>query len=109
MCRETEASGAAGMITYSEEHDALVCVLPGSLDTAACNQFGPELLERVEKSSLPVVFDMSEVEFVASAFLSICIKAVRAAGEERFRMQHVRPLVRKVLDVTGLSRKFVVE
>lgn len=98
-----------GMIEYVEDEGVFVCIFPASLDTGACEQFGPELLVRLEQTSMPVVFDMSGVEFMASSFLTICLKAAKAVGEERFRMRHVRPMVRKVLDVTGLSHKFVVE
>ena len=97
------------MVEYQEENGALVCLLPGNLDTAACKELGPDLLSHVEKTQLPVVFDMNHVEFVASAFLSLCLTAARHTGSENFRFRAVKPLVRRVLDVTGISRRFVIE
>lgn len=97
------------MIDYSEENGVLVYLLPSNLDTAVCKELGPELISHIEQSSLPVVFDMHRVEFVASSFLTLCLTASRRAGQENFRIRDVKPLVRKVLDVTGLSRRFVIE
>jgi anti-anti-sigma factor len=97
------------MIDYSEVNGVLVCLLPGNLDTAACNELGTELIARIEQAHLPVVFDMHRVEFVASAFLTLCLTASHRAGAEDFRFRDVKPLVRKVLDVTGLSKRFVIE
>ncbi|MBN1556282.1 MAG: STAS domain-containing protein [Phycisphaerae bacterium] len=97
------------MIEYSEESGVLVCLMPDNLDTAACQELEPELLARVKQAAGMVVFDMRRVEFVASAFLTLCISAARHCGAENFRIRDVKPLVRKVLDVTGLSSRFTVE
>jgi anti-anti-sigma factor len=97
------------MIDYSEDGGVLVCLLPGNLDTAACKELGPDLITHIEQASLPVVLDMHRVEFVASAFLSLCLTASQRAGAGNFRIRNVKPLVRKVLDVTGLSKRFVIE
>jgi len=104
-----ESLEATGMVDYLEENGALVCLLPDNLDTAACKELGPELLAHVEQAHQPVVFDMRRVEFVASAFLSLCLTAARHTGMENFRFRDVKPLVRKVLDVTGISKRFVIE
>lgn len=96
-------------IEYSVEDGILVCLLPGNLDTAACKELGPDLLEHVEQAHQPVIFDMNRVEFVASAFLSLCVTVSHHTGAENFRFRDVKPLVRKVLDVTGLSRRFTIE
>ncbi len=97
------------MIEYQEDNGVLVCFLPVNLDTAACRELGPDLLAHVEQAENPVVFDMSRVDFVASAFLSICLMAARQKGAGGFRFRSVKPLVRRVLDVTGLSKRFVIE
>lgn len=97
------------MIEYSEENGVFVCLLPANLDTAACNTVGEELLARIKRANQPVVFDMQRVEFVASAFLSLCLTSSRCAAGGNFRIRNVKPMVRKVLDVTGLSRRFVIE
>jgi anti-anti-sigma factor len=98
-----------GMIEYLEENDELICLLPANLDTAACDALGEELLARIAQTNQPVVFDMHRVEFVASSFLTLCLTACRHTGTEHFRIRGVKPMVRKVLDVTGLSRRFEIE
>ncbi len=92
------------MITYNSDAGQLVCVLPPRMDTVVCAECQEELLARVTAAAGPVVFDMAGVEYVASAFIRICLQAAKHAGAERFKLIHVSPNVHRVFKMAGLDQ-----
>jgi anti-anti-sigma factor len=76
---------------------------PSNLDTAACAELEAELRASLAGSSEPVVFDLSHVEYVSSAFLRLCIFACRQCATQGFRIVNVNPIVKRVFKVAGLD------
>ena len=50
-----------------------------------------------------MVFDLKGVDYVASAFLRICLSVYKQVGPERFSMVNVHPFVKKVLMIANLA------
>ena len=91
------------MIRMETEEGRLVCSFQGPLDTAKCQAMEAEVLARVQEAQSPVVFDLQGVEYVASAFLRLCLMVSKQVGLERFSVVNVHPFVKKVLMIANLS------
>jgi len=96
-------------VTFSIENENLVCRFPHHLDTAACTTLGHEVLGKLEHFDNNVVFDLSQVEYVSSAFLRICLMALKKVGAEKFSIVNVTPLVKKVFKITGFDQAMKIE
>ena len=96
------------MIQLLEEAGRLRIMLPGRLDTVQSAAIQDELLKLVGASTIPVVFDMQGVEFVASGFLRICIMAQRL-GKSPLALANATPMVRRVFTIAGLENYFAME
>jgi anti-anti-sigma factor len=76
----------------------------GRLDTANSAAVHDPLIALVNASDQPIVFDLSDVTFIASAFLRLCIMSAQKAGKENFRIAQATPAVRHVFGIAGLDR-----
>jgi anti-anti-sigma factor len=74
------------------------------MDTPACMAMEQDILDKLGETTLPVVFDMSGVDYVSSLFLRICMRAVHRVGVGRFSLERVHPEVKKVLKIAGFDQ-----
>jgi stage II sporulation protein AA (anti-sigma F factor antagonist) len=91
------------MVRMALEEGKLVYRFQGPLDTATCQAVEAEILAQVQEAQAPVVFDLKGVEYVASAFLRLCLVVSKQVGLERFSVVNVHPFVKKVLMIANLS------
>lgn len=91
-------------ITNSPER--LILAFQGRLDSAGCAMVAEPLLAQVATVAPAQVlrFDLAGSDFVASAFLRLCIRAAQALGGERFELANLVPSVREVFAMAGLDR-----
>jgi acetyl-CoA synthetase len=54
--------------------------------------------------SLTIVFDLATVDYVASAFMRVCLIAARKAGKGAFTIVNPTPFVQEMLHMAGLDR-----
>jgi anti-anti-sigma factor len=89
-----------------EEPGLRVLIFQGRLDSAGSEFIRPgldaELAQRGAEDCLR--FDLSGVDFVASAFLRHCIRSAKEVGNERFELTGLAPNVREVFEITGLTQ-----
>lgn len=97
------------MIKYGVSGDKLVCEFSCRMDTENCNAVSNELLERAGKSTLPVVFDMRSVDYVASAFLGLCAGIVKKIGKDKFSLVNIHPNVKKVFKIAKLDTLIIFD
>ena len=76
----------------------------GRLDTATSQQIQNDVMQLVEGTQHPFVFDLGQVDFVASAFLRLCILTARKVGPDRFSLVNVTPGVGRVFSIAGLDK-----
>ena len=62
-----------------------------------------EKLREVKTDSLKVVFDLKGVEYVASAFIRLCLTAAKGVAKGDFSIINTSPQVKKVFKLTGLD------
>ncbi len=93
----------------------LTCQFSPRMDAATSAADDPAVAARVAEAlaapggeSLYVAFDLSGVEFVASAFLRICMATARRVGTGRFGVASTSPQLKKLFTVAGLDGVFPV-
>lgn len=97
------------MIEYKTEEDKFICVFSGRIDTAGAMGIEDELLDNVQRAGLPVVFDFSDLEYVASAFLRICVKVARVAGPTKVKILNASKDILHVFKMTGFDKLMDME
>ena len=93
----------------------LTCRFSTRMDAATSAADDPVLAARLEEvlaapgsEGLHVVFDLSGVEFVASAFLRLCMASAHRVGAGKFNVVSTSPQLRKLFAVAGLDSVFPV-
>lgn len=84
----------------------------GRMDTETTLKLQQQILQtadqlHAEKEHSPpaeLVFDLGEVDFVASAFLRVCLEAFKKVGAENFSIINVSPSVMMVFEISGLEK-----
>ena len=92
------------MINYNLTEDKLICSFTGKLDSAECQIWNEELIIKVSQAENAVVFDMKDVEYIASSFLRICIHVPKSIGSENFSLINISPHVKKVFKLSGFDK-----
>ncbi|MFH1791993.1 MAG: STAS domain-containing protein [Candidatus Omnitrophota bacterium] len=91
------------MATFKVDKNRLVCSFPEQMTTEACLECEEALYAKADSAGMPVVFDMTGVEYIASRFISMCIRVVKKSGKENFSLANVHPNVKKVLKIARLD------
>jgi anti-anti-sigma factor len=90
------------------EEETLVCAFKEKLDTAHCADIEKELFDKVREEKIPVVFDLQEIDYIASSFLGMCIRIAKEVGPGNFSIINVKPNVKKVFKISGLDRQMTI-
>jgi anti-anti-sigma factor len=92
------------MIEYKITKNKLVVSFPVRLDNIMSSKLDEELHEKIEEHSLPLVFNMKDVEYIASMFLRIVQKVYLKIGSNNFFLINVNPNLKKVLKISGFDQ-----
>ena len=92
------------MINYDSTEEKLVCTFSGKLDSAECQIWKEELIVKISQAGNAVIFDMKDVEYIASSFLRICIHVPKSIGSENFSLINISPHVKKVFKLSGFDK-----
>lgn len=94
----------AKIVDYDiQDRKMVFCFLVSELDTDFCQKWEEKLLEKVFESKLPITFNMEQVDYISSSFLSICIQIYQKIGSEEFELTNLRPGVRKVFKLAAFD------
>ena len=89
--------------SYKLDNDVLLVSLQGRLDTEASAKFETELAEiSKENPHGSLVFDASDLEYIASSGLRIILKLVKT--EKDFKLENVCSAVYEIFEVTGFAK-----
>ena len=90
------------------EDGKVVCVFAGRMDTVRCQEIDEDVLVALsdENVSNGVIFDLSEVDYVCSAFLRYMIMAAKKGA---LAVRGPQPPVRKLLKIAGLDSVASIE
>lgn len=82
----------------------------GRLDTNNSREISAKVEDSIKEysakesdKSLKIVFDIKEVDYVASAFIRICLKAARAVDKGNFALVNSTPMIKKIFKIAGLA------
>ena len=92
------------MVEYKTEDGKFICTFSGRIDTAAAMGIENDLLDNVQHARAPVVFEFADLEYVASAFLRICVKVARVAGPTKVKVINASKDILHVFTMTGFDK-----
>lgn len=85
--------------------------LEGMLDSTSASKFQEAVSALLEKENMNLVFDMGGLEYTSSqgirTFLTLLKTAAVRGGKLVFR--NIRPAVKEVFDMSGLSQLMTIE
>jgi anti-anti-sigma factor len=88
---------------FKLENDVLTVSLEGRLDTDAATAFETELSAKCkEYPHGSLVFDASELQYIASSGLRIMLKMAKT--EKNFKIENLIPAVYSVFEMTGFPK-----
>lgn len=99
----------ATTVLIDVRHDptgAQIVTLSGELDSSNVAQLETKVASITAESSRPLIFDLSDLRFMDSAGIAVLISA---ATKTSVSLRNPSPVIRRVLDVTGLSGVLVIE
>ncbi|MDD5033990.1 MAG: STAS domain-containing protein [Methylococcaceae bacterium] len=96
------------MLQSIQKDGNLVFQFSAHLDSMECSRIEEEVAQMTRTASQPVVFDLTGVDFVASAFLRLCIMVQRNAGGNPLTLVNVGPPIKKVFKISGLDTLLVL-
>ena len=105
------------MINYNlDTHsNTLSCQFIGRLDTNNTSKIAESVEEKIkdhtgdnQNATPKVVFDIEQVDYIASAFIRICIKAVQKTGKTNFSIINATPMIKKTFKIAGLDEELNV-
>ena len=92
---------------YNNEEKVLTLVFTGRLDTLAIGKLNEIMsAEQAMKDLKPedkIVFDLGEVDYIASSFIRICVSQAKQAGAGRFSIANSQPFIKKTFKISGLD------
>jgi anti-anti-sigma factor len=103
---------SASNMSVRREDAAKQCTifLEGQFDTAAAAVSGENLLAMLDSPLNAFVIDMGALTYLASAgirILLLMLKKAKASGKE-LRLRTLQPMVRDVLEMTGMLQLFKI-
>ena len=92
------------MISYEKGETELICKFTGRMDTTASMNAEDELIEQAQHAGVPIVFDFTDLEYVASSFLRSCVKVARVAGSTKIKVLGASEEILRIFDMTGFGK-----
>jgi len=99
-------------LKYDLELHQLNCMFVGKLDTLQSQEIQPVVefetetcQSRKPDEELKICFDFSDVEFISSTFIRICVATAKTVGKENFSIINTNPLIKKTLKIAGLDEE----
>jgi anti-anti-sigma factor len=105
------------MVSFNleEKSNTLTCNFEGRLDTEHSFSISESVEAKIEDkikeaqgSAFKVVFDIKEVDYIASSFIRICIQSAKKVGKENFSIVNSSPVIKKTFKIAGLDRELNV-
>ena len=91
---------------FDSGSNTLWCKFSERMDTTASDRAIKAFSEKfreVKAESLKVVFELKGVDYVASAFIRLCLTAAKGVAKGDFSIVNTSPQVKKVFKLTGLD------
>ncbi|MDR0335751.1 MAG: STAS domain-containing protein [Planctomycetaceae bacterium] len=95
-------------MNFTEDDNTLRCIFSGKLDTLTCSTIEDILDKRIvnfleSRDFAYLIFDLSAVNYISSAFLRLCLCYFKSAGKTYFRIENPTPDVMNVFQISGFA------
>ena len=98
-------------ITYNEKDGIVSCSFSGHLGADSSAEITKAIdnkINEVRSSDNPpgvlkIIFDLKDVEFIASSFIRICIATFKEVGHENYSIINTKPIIKKTFSMAGLA------
>ena len=94
---------------FKKIEDKMYFYFPEDMDTLQCLDIEDKLIEEVKNHGGQVVFDMHNVEFIASSFIRLCGETAKIVGSENLKLIYLRKHIKAVLKKVGLASVLNIE
>ena len=92
------------MFSFLKDNKTLTCSLGGEFDVQESIKLKNELRSQIDEGKpSTIVFDVHNVSYVCSTFLSICLETYKNFGAQNFSVLNMTPHVKKVFKIAGLD------
>jgi anti-anti-sigma factor len=94
-------------ISYDAQKEAIILAFQGKMDTVHSTALSeiissdPLIVNRNAPSK--IIFDLKQVDYIASSFIRICVTYARIAGPGMFAIVNCQPLIKKIFKISGLD------
>ena len=92
---------------YNPEEKFITVTFTGRMDSLAVVKvidiLQAEPIMNEWKSDDKIVFDLQDVEYIASSFIRICVSHAKQAGPGLFSIANCQPFVKKTFKISGLD------
>jgi anti-sigma B factor antagonist len=97
-------------LSVSEEGSETVVRAAGELDVNTAPELREQLARLVSEGARKIVVDLTDVSFVDSTALSVLVSALKRLrqADGDLELASPNPSVRRVFEITGLTRLFAI-
>ena len=93
---------------FKEDNNLFTVSFDGRMDGLTVKEIEPKLQQELTSASkdnknLKVIFDLTKVEYIASAFIRICVATAKNLTEGNFSITNTDPLIKKTFKIAGLE------
>ena len=92
---------------FNAETGTMTAKFSGRMDTLAIQKISESLEIHLPKKDQidrgAIIFDLAEVDYIASSFIRICVQMAKEAGPGRFSIINTQPFVKKTFKISGLD------
>ncbi len=92
---------------YNNEQKEIRLKFSGRMDTLAVTKItemiDAEPMLNIRNPGDRIVFDLEEVDYMASSFIRICVNQAKLAGAGHFSIANCQPFVKKTFKISGLD------
>ena len=96
---------------YNEKEKRVICHLKGRLGADNCDQIDQAIQNKMKEinatfagdEDLGLDINLKEVDYIASAFIRICLANAKRIKKGSFSIIHTSPVIKKTFKIAGLD------
>jgi len=96
---------------FKEDNKNLICHLRGRLGADNCDKIDQAIQNKLKEinttfaadEDLGLTMNLKEVDYIASAFIRICLSNARKLNDDKFSIINTSPMIKKTFKIAGLD------
>lgn len=98
-------------VKVTEQNGQTTIAVEGMLDSTSASKFQEVVNQQLEKKNLDLVIEMSEMTYTSSQGIRTILTLIKTmlARNEKLVFRNIKPAVKEVLDMAGISQAMVIE